>query len=650
MKKIFLFELRTEELPADILRDLSESFFNNFKKLLIVYHIKYEKIFCFTTPRRLAIKLYLLSNENYYSFSKEKKIISLVKLNEKEKKNPKKVIYFLSKIINFSIKKIISSKLMKWDSNEYRFYRPVRNILALLNKEIIDIKLFNISATRTTTGHLLMHNQKITLTHAKEYPSLLKKEGKIIPDYEERKKIILKKMLKKTKKINGICKINKNLLEETTSLVEWPDILIGKFEKKFLKIPLKILIHVIQKIQKCFPIYEKSNKLKNYFLIVTNIITKNSKKIIFGNETVIHSRLLDIEFFLKKDSFIKLENYLPNLKNIIFQEKIGTIFDKTIRLKKLSEWISIFTKADLKDAIRASMLSKCDLVTNMVFEFPELQGIIGSYYAAYNNESLPVINAIKEQYYLFKRNKKIPSHPVSCTLLIADKIDTISSMFSINKIPSGEKDPFSLKRAALGIIKIILFNQININLTELIKKSIDYIPLSNNKKIIFQIKQFILNRLFNFYKDQGYSIKIIKSVLSLELEKLIEINNRIIEISSLKSELILLIAIYKRIQNILKKNKEKINTTINEKILIDLSEIELFHAFKRSKKIINELLDKKKYKNSLLEIINLQNFIEKFFKTTIIYHENQDIRLNRLLLLQKIKKIFLKITNFSLLI
>ncbi|WP_343152940.1 glycine--tRNA ligase subunit beta [Buchnera aphidicola] len=650
MEKIFLFELGTEELPSNILQNLSESFFNNFKKLLTVYHIKYEKIFLFTTPRRIAIKLYLLNNENYYSFSEEKKLIDSLDTSIKKKNDPKNIIYFLSKIINFSIKKIISSKLMKWDSNEYRFYRPVRNVLALLNKEIVNIKLFNISADRKTIGHLLMHNQKITINHANEYPLLLKNIGKVISNYEERKKIIYEKILKKIKKINGIPKINKNLLEETTSLVEWPSILMGKFEEKFLKIPVKILIHVIQNIQKCFPIYKTSSKLKNHFLIVANIIVKDYKKIIFGNETVIHSRLLDIQFFLKKDTAIALENYLPALKNIIFQEKIGTLFDKTMRLKKLSKWISKFTKANLKDSIRAALLSKCDLVTNMVFEFPELQGTIGSYYASCNNESSSVIHAIQDQYYLFKKKKKILFHPVSCTLLIADKIDTISSIFLINKIPSGDKDPFSLRRAALGIIKIILFNQININLTELIKNSIKNMSSNNDLKITFQIKKFILNRLFSFYKDQGFSVKIVKSVFYLELDELIEINNRIIQISSLNEKLNLLVKMYKRIQNILKKNSEKINTAINENFLIDTNEIELFFAFKKSKKIIKKFLDKKKYKDSLLEVINLQSFIENFFKKTTIFHKNDNIRLNRLSLLYFIKKIFLKITNFSLLI
>ncbi|WP_343189687.1 glycine--tRNA ligase subunit beta [Buchnera aphidicola] len=650
MKKIFLFELGTEQLPAKTLKSLSKSFFNNFEKLLNIYNVKYKKIFWFATSRRLAIKIYLTNKKKCSSSFKEKKINETLKKNLKNQTKSKKDIDLISKIISFSFKKIDSSKLMIWEDKKYKFYRPVRYILALLNSKIVDLKLFNICSNRVTEGHFLMEKKKITLNHAADYPIILKNIGKVLPNYEERKQIIYKKMLKKIKKINGVLNVDKSLLEEITSSVEWPNVLIGKFKKKFLKIPLEILKHVIQNIQKCFLLYEKSKKLKNYFLIISDILTKKYEKIIIGNEIVIHSRLSDINFFLKKDRLKNLESYLPNLKNVIFQEKLGTLFDKTIRLKKLSTWICKFTGANEQESNRAAELSKCDLVTNMVFEFPELQGIIGSYYAFCDKESISVINAIKNQYCFFKKSKEIPSDLVCCTLLIADKIDTISSMFLINKIPSGEKDPFSLRRAALSIIKIIINNQIYIDLIQLIKKSIKLTTLNYKKELVFQIKNFFLIRLYNFYKEKGYPIKIIKSVLDLESNELTEINNKIIELFSLKEKLKLLITIFKRIQNILKKNNKKINYFVNEKLLIHESEIKLFFELKKYKITIKKLLSKKKYKESLLKIINLIKFIENFFEQTIVYDKNDDICLNRLSLLNEVKKIFLKITNFALLI
>ncbi|HXK00315.1 MAG TPA: glycine--tRNA ligase subunit beta, partial [Buchnera sp. (in: enterobacteria)] len=556
----------------------------------------------------------------------------------------------LPKIIKLSIEKINTYTLMKWNNNEFKFSRPVRNISVLLEDKIVPIKIFGIMSDRVLRHHLSIRNSKIIINNANQYPNILFKKAQIIAHFKTRKEKIKKDAELSAKKINGILKYSDVLLDEITALVESPVILTGRFSKKFLTLPHEILIHIMTHNQKYLPIYNINGKLIPYFIFVTNIQSCYPTYIISGNENVIHARFTDAKFFFKNDIKRTLEDYLPSLKNIIFQKKLGSLYEKTNRIKSLITWIAPIMHANIDDSVRAATLCKCDLTTNMVFEFPEIQGIVGMYYAIHNQENNEVAIAIKEQYQPKFSGDQLPSNLISCALAIVDKIDTLSGIFSISEYPKGDKDPYALKRTAIGIIRIIIEKKILINLEELLQKSINlYVEVTNKKKIIKHLITFILERCYFFYRSQGYTINVIKAVLSCKLTQLIDIDARIKAIAHFQTLNTYkpLILINKRICKILEKNQTKLNKHIENDLFEEQSEIILNTTIQNLKFILPNLFSKRKYKEALLHISMLINPIEFFFDSVIVNHTDPDVKINRLTILYKVKKIFLNIANFS---
>ncbi|QFQ32871.1 glycine--tRNA ligase subunit beta [Buchnera aphidicola (Aphis fabae)] len=687
MKKTFLVEIGTEELPAKILYHLIISFYENFTNELKLHNIKYKKIDYFATPRRLALKIIDIDssekikkilkkgpslkcsfNENgtptksAYSWAqhigieinkasqlKNKKGSWLVHYIKQKQEN---IEILLPKIIEISLKNINIKKLMRWEVNNTKFFRPIRNVLMMLDNKIINSTIFNIFANNKIHNHISSKEKKIYLNHAQEYPSILLKENYIIADYAIRKEKIKTEIKEIAKTINGYTQINDVLLEEINSIVESPKGLLATFEEKYIEyIPNEILIYIIEKQQKCFPIYNKK-RLLPYFIFIANINLKNNNQIILGNEKVMKARLSDVIFFLNKDNKIKLLDYLPLLKKVLFHKNLGTLYDKTMRLQSLVDLMS--NSSNKIDLIKSAMLSKCDLITDMVFEFPELQGIIGMYYAIKNNEKYEIAIAIKEQYLPSFSGDKLPSSIMGSILSVADKIDTLCGMFSINQIPLSNKDPFALRRAALGIIRIIINKKLSLDLKFLIcnnlkfynKKELNYTLISN------KIMDFLQLRLSSFYEKKGYNIKVIQSVLSCKPIDLLDIDQKIRIISDFKtteqSKSIFLII--KRISNILKIHKQHI---INNPININLMHMEeekmLFKEIKNFNHDTKKLFIEKNYKTILLRLKNFENPINNFFNQVQINHCNPEIKNNRLILLKKVEKIFFNIANFSFL-
>lgn len=690
LKKIFLVEIGTEELPAQILYNLICAFLKNFKNELNTYNILYKKINYFATPRRLALKVIDIDTSEKIkkilkkgpsvknSFNKDGKPTSIlnhwikqynididkthrIKTSKGEwigyliEEKQEKIESLIPKIIEKSLKKITHNHFMKWNSSQTKFCRPIRNIVTLLDSHLIEQKIFNIIPKNILHNHISSKNKKIYIYKAKDYPEILFRENKIIADYQQRKEKIIKEAEKIAKKVKGFINKNITLIEEITSLVESPKILLGKFCQRYIKdIPQEILSYTIEKKQKCFPIYNSEKKILPYFIFIANIHPKNIKEIIYGNEKVINSRLSDTVFFFKKDRKTKLENRLISLKKVLFHKNLGTLYDKTMRLKLLTEWTSSYVTINKNNLIRASLLSKCDLITDMVSEFPELQGIIGMHYALQDKENKEVCEAIKEQYLPSFSGDQLPSSLIGCILSIANKIDTLSGMFYINQIPSSEKDPFGLRRATLGIIRIIILKKIPLNIKDLIFKSLNiYDKNKNNFLQLNKIENFFIGRLLFFYESQGYNSLIIQSVLSSGLSDLLNIDKKIKAISNFQKtdryESIILII--KRISNILKKNNnEKLKKDqFNIDLIQGKEEKKLFQEIEKFNKQTKKLFLQKKYIKILLKIIILEKPINNFFNTTTINHKCCNIRKNRLILLMTLKKIFSKITDFSFL-
>ncbi|WP_343154869.1 glycine--tRNA ligase subunit beta [Buchnera aphidicola (Pseudoregma panicola)] len=644
MKKDFLLEIITEELPPKNIMKIVKSFYKNIINELKKKFIKYNKIIWYATSRRLAIKINKLKyKKKYIENIKTKKIVK----NKKEILI--KIIKDIKEIIFNSIKKLNLVKVMYWNDTKTKFIRPIRNILCILENKKINLKILNIKSKNYTLGNFFIkNNKKIYLKNVSDYKEKIKKEGKVIVDSLERKRTMLKEIKKKIKKIDGKLILNKNFLEEINYMIEWPNIYIGKFNNKFLNIYTKLIKHIVETTQKCLIIYSKSNNITNYFIIISNVSKKYSYRIKIDNENIINEKLRDIIFFLHLDAKKKLIDNLDKLKKHIFHKKLGTFFEKTIRIKKISCWISKKIKINKKNVIQASLLSKCDLLTNMVFEFPEMQGYIGMKYAMQEKKNKKISYAIKEQYYPIFYNSKIPKYKISCIISISDKIDTIVGLFISGEKPNSKNDPFYIRKNAYGIIRILLEKKININLIKLIKISINLYKKNKINKILEKeiIKYFekkILSLLIKKYNLKKCfiisSINTFKTIPILIYKNTLEISNYK-NIENLKNT-------YKRISNIIKNKKIFKNSKIKEKIINNNIEKKLYFILVIFKKNIKNMIKKLKYKHIFYYIDIICKITNILFKKIFINDKNKKIRNNRILLLKKIKIQFNKIIKLK---
>ncbi|MFI4818981.1 MAG: glycine--tRNA ligase subunit beta [Enterobacterales bacterium] len=684
-KHTFLIEIGTEELPQKKLKYFAKNFKFYIKNEFNNYNILYNKIYWFATPYRIAIKIneiiykelnFYIKNkgpyikENFYKlnkYSKEsKKWAKKIGINIKKslkifnnkgnwffyksiikRKNISKLLY---NIVKKSINNMIYLKIMKWNNNNIKFIRPVRTITLMLDDIVIYGKIFGIYSDRIIYVHKLNGNKIIYIKHAEQYKNLLFYKGCIIVDYLQRKKYILKEINKFTNKLKYKIYISKKCIEEVNSLVEWPVILISKFKKKFLSIPYEILIFIIKSYKKYIPIYNFNGELLNYFIFIINIVSNYNKKIILDHANVINYKFSDVNFFLNIDKKKKLEERLKDLNLVLFQDKLGTLKEKSYRIKKLSSWIAKKIGADIKQSERAGLLSKCDLVTKMVCEFNDMKGIIGMNYAKNDKEKKLIYIAQKEQYYPRFSKDKIPNNLVSCSVSIADKIDNIIGFFLIKKVPNGKKDLFYIRRSVLGILRIIIERKLNININSLVYKSA-YLyknKIINPEKFVINVINFILLRLIIFYNKKGYKKKIIKSLIKSkkylkDFYLRLKIINKIYNLKKIKY----LIKINKRIHNILFKNVNISKNCIDISMLIDPNEINLAYDSLNLIKKVNSMICNFNYYDAILEIIKINKSIFAFFNNVIIISKNYYLRSNRITLLYKLYNLMLKLVDFS---
>ncbi|UAJ65697.1 glycine--tRNA ligase subunit beta [Candidatus Schneideria nysicola] len=682
-KYTFLIEIGTEELPPKLAYSLSKDFANHLSIALTDYRIGYEKIHYFSTPRRLALQVSNLNEkqEDIYlekispRLSNLKFNPSIIKwgrnlgltidqLHQLPTNNGKLIYKFLSKgqlvkfllldIVKNTIKKLSISKSMRWGMGNIKFIRPVHTITLLLDNQIIPGTILGIPSDRILQGHRFIGKENIILDHANNYIPLLFKEGKVIADHTHRKNIILDEIEIQVKKIGGMVNItDEDFIDEITSLVEWPVVLLGHFHKKFLKIPVEVLIFIMKNEKKYFPIYNKNGTLLPYFILVSNIKSLNPEQVISGNEKTLHYRLIDTEFFIKKDTNQRLEEYLLKLNNIIFHENLGSLYEKSIRIKHLSVWIGKKIHANIQETKRAGLLSKCDLVTHMVTEFPSMQGIIGMHYAIQDGESYSIALAQKEQYYPRFFNDILPTTLISSAVSLADKIDNIVGILGIYKNPRGESDPFAIRRAAIGVLRIIIEKGLLLDLESMIKKTVSlYKTKLINTNVTDETVNFILNRFFNLYPKGEHNI--IKAVLACHTSYILpfHFNAKIqaIQFFIRKKEFTVILIVYKRIANILNKSHNILNTDFSFSLLQEKYEIELANALITLQEKLPFYFKNAQYKELLQQIISMQDVIESFFKSVFIFTEDKMIQNNRLTLLKKLHTILLQIADISLLL
>lgn len=687
----FLVEIHTEELPPKSLKKLASHFLQEIENRLQQAKLTYESAAFFATPRRLGAIIKKLKEKQEDSvverkgpalqaaYDKEGKptpaclgfvkssgieVSKLIHLKSpqgewvgfKQTVKGKMVKDLLPQIINDALTALPIAKRMRWGDNSTEFVRPVHSVMMLYGDKVISGEILGLAANRKTRGHRFQSKAWISIPNPTVYEEILETQF-VIVDFERRKTIIrheIDSIVQSTLGKNAKAHIDEALLDEVTGLVEWPIALCGSFDKAFLSVPHEALISAMQDHQRYFPVYdETTNQLLPHFVTIINIKTKSPLHVVTGNERVLRARLSDAAFFYETDKKIKLIDRVSQLKNIVFQAKLGTLFDKTERLKKLSGYMAHALNIDSKQMELAAMLAKTDLTTQLVGEFPELQGITGYHLALEEKQPEDVSLALKEQYHPRFSGDALPATKIGCILAIADRIDTLVGAFGINQIPTGEKDPLGLRRAALGVLRILIENEIDLDLKTLVDQAYQgYTHKLENKEVHAQALTFIFDRLKPWYQDQGVSADIIAAVSALGTTKPFDFHRRIKAVQAFKqrAEANALSIANKRVSNILAKYDEAIAASdVNAALFEDDVETVLATQIAAMQESIVSLSHEGHYEEILTKLAGLRDPVDHYFDKVMVMTDNKALRDNRILLLKKLRESFLKVADIALL-
>ncbi|ANI30605.1 glycyl-tRNA ligase [Yersinia entomophaga] len=686
-QQTFLVEIGTEELPPKALRSLAESFAANLTAELDNANLSHGDVSWFAAPRRLAVKVANLSAAQAdrevekrgpaisQAFDAEGKPTKAaegwargcgITVDQAERLATDKgewLLYrahvkgqsaqlLLAGMVNTALSKLPIPKLMRWGDKETQFVRPVHTVTLLLGNELIAGTVLGIDSDRVIRGHRFMGEAEFTIDNADQYPQILLERGKVIADYELRKSIIKRDAELAAQKIGGVADLSESLLEEVASLVEWPVVLTAKFEEKFLAVPAEALVYTMKGDQKYFPVYDTAGKLLPNFIFVANIESKDPQQIISGNEKVVRPRLADAEFFFKTDRKQRLEDNLPRLETVLFQQQLGTLRDKTDRIQALAGWVAEQIGADVNHATRAGLLSKCDLMTNMVFEFTDTQGVMGMHYARHDGEAEDVAVALNEQYQPRFAGDDLPSNPVACALAIADKMDTLAGIFGIGQHPKGDKDPFALRRASLGVLRILVEKNLPLDLQTLTEEAVRlYGSKLTNGKVVDEVVEFMLGRFRAWYQEEGHSVDTIQAVLARRPTKPADFDARVKAVSHFRTleAAAALAAANKRVSNILAKSSDTLNDRVNAAVLKETAELQLATHLVVLRDQLEPLFAEGRYQEALVELAALRENVDAFFDNVMVMAEDDAVRINRLTLLSKLRELFLQVADISLL-
>ena len=681
-----LIELGTEELPPKSLKTLATTFFEQIKLQLDAAKLSYSDIQWYATPRRLAVKVEgLIASQADKAIEKRGPAVNVAFdaegnaskaaegwarsngitvadaerlvtdkgewLLHKTVEQGKSVEELIPAMVNQAVSKLPVPKPMRWGSGRTQFIRPVHTLTMLYGEKIIAGETLNVNSNNLVTGHRFHHHGLVAIDHADNYETTLR-EAHVVVSYEERKQTILEKINLAAKEIGGIALPDEELLEEVTSIVEWPVILVGSFDEEFLNVPAEPLIYSMKDHQKYFPVTDAEGNLLNKFIFVSNIASKDPSQVIKGNEKVIRPRLADAEFFFKTDKKQSLESRLESLSSVLFQKQLGTVKAKSERIASLSEFVAEKIGDDKALAYRAGLLSKTDLMSDMVLEFPQVQGTMGKYYAQHDGESEAVAQALEDQYRPRYAGDALPEQTIGCAVAIADKVDSLVGIFGINQPPKGDKDPFALRRAAIGLIRIIIEKQLNLDIAELIAKSVElYQDKLSNDDVAMQVLDFILGRYRAYYQDQNISVDVIQAVLANAPSAPLDFDKRIQAVTHFKAlaESATLAAANKRVGNILNKFKGELFAEFNQDLASETAEKDLAKNFAEVSVKVLPLMADKDYQAALTELATLKQPIDNFFDNVMVMADDEQVKTNRLTLLSEIRNSFFAIADISLL-
>ena len=683
-----LVELGTEELPPKALKSLGEAFATQFEAALTQADLSFDSVSWFAAPRRLAVYVSGLA-EGQADKVVEKRGPAVSAAFDADG-NPTKaaqgcargngidvadaerlvtdkgewllhkahvpgqsVAELLEGLINQAVNKLPIPKPMRWGNYNTQFIRPVHTLCVLYGSEVVNVSVLGLTSGRVVQGHRFHGEGRFELDHADNYASALEQQY-VLADFEARKDKVRQQLEDAAQSLSLKPDYNEDLLEEIASLVEWPVVLQAGFDEAFLAVPKEALIYTMKDDQKYVPLLDSDGALSNTFLFVTNIESRDASQVISGNEKVIRPRLADAEFFFNSDKKTTLESRLESLETVLFQKQLGTLKEKSERISALSAFIASQIDANETQAARAGLLAKTDLMSNMVMEFPDVQGVMGKYYALNDGEDAPVAEALYEQYMPRFAGDALPSSGVSASVALADKLDTLVGIFGIGQLPKGDKDPFALRRAAIGVLRIVTELSLPLDLETLVSKAIDvYGDKLTNAETQSQVVDFVLGRFTALLQDQAIAIDVIQAVAARRPTKPADYLARVHAVDKFRAleEAEALAAANKRVANILAKQNVEVTDTVNidESLLAEEAEKALYVELKAAQKEVDIAVPSQDYTRILTALATLRNVIDNFFDNVMVMADDEAVKNNRLALLSLLRQLFLTTADISIL-
>ena len=683
-KRTLLIEIGTEELPPKALMALATAFSRSVCQGLTDANLEFDDHKTYATPRRMAVKISALAAQQgdetiqrrgpnvkaafddageptkaAVGFAKSCGVAfeSLGRL-ETDKgeflsfesvKQGSETTQLLQGVVASALDTLPIPKRMRWGAGSGEFVRPVHWILALFGEEIVPLEFFGLTSGNTTRGHRFHGPDPFSLDHPDNYEQSLLKAF-VIPDFAQRRTSIADQVAKVAQALDGVVVADEALLDEVTALVEWPVAVSGSFDSRFLTLPKEVLISTLKDHQRYFPVETAGGELKPFFITISNIESKEPSLVSAGNERVVRPRLEDAEFFFHKDRQVTLTSRIPSLDKVTFQNQLGSLGDKVRRVANLTAHMAGLLGQDEDLAQKAASLCKCDLVTDMVGEFPELQGVMGRYYGQLDGEPDEVVIVLDEHYRPRFAGDDLPSTLLGQMLSIADKLDTIAGIFAIGQPPSGTKDPFGLRRNALGILRILIESEIDLDLKGLVTFAVQNQPVAEKEdnSVVQQVFTYLMERLRGYYLDQDqFTSEMFTSVAATEPTRPLDFNKRVLGVLDFMpmDEAPSLIAANKRIANILKKEASDSAMAINPDLFSEKAEVALSQALEGLREQLESSTAAGQYKEALVQLASLREPVDNFFDQVMVMHEDQSIKNNRVALLTDVRKLFLRIAD-----
>jgi glycyl-tRNA synthetase beta chain len=678
----FLVELGTEELPPKALNTLADAFLAGIEKGLQSAGLKFEAKKVYAAPRRLAVLLTALETQQpdrsinldgpprQAAFDAEGNPTQAalgfakkcgVELSEIDQSGPKlrfsQVIKgkptasLLPTIVEDSLNDLPIPKRMRWGARKEEFVRPTQWLVMLLGDQVIDCTILAQKAGRDSRGHRFHHPQSVRITAPANYLNDLR-AAYVLADANERRELISKRTEELARLQEGTAIVPPSLLDEVTALVEWPVPLVCSFEERFLDVPQEALITTMQDNQKYFCLLDVDGKLLPRFITVANIESKDPQQIIDGNDLLAGKVLADAEFFFKQDKKQKLEDFNLRLQNVVFQEKLGSVYDKAVRVSKLAAYIAPRIGGDAAWAARAGLLSKCDLATEMVGEFPEMQGVAGYYYALNDGEPDDVALALNEQYMPRGAGAELPTTLTGAAVAIADKLDTLVGIFGIGMLPTGSKDPYALRRAALGVLRILIDKKLDLDLTQAVVFAVgQFGGKVKQTGLAEQVLEFVFDRLRARYEDEGVDVSVYLSVRALQPGSALDFDQRVQAVQAFRKlpEADALAAVNKRVSNLLSKADNLGNADVDPGLFADAKEFSLNSAIAKAENAVKPLIAERNYAEALARLATLREPVDAFFEAVMINAEDAGVRKNRYAMLARLRGLFINIADISVL-